>query len=52
MIPAILEKGLWMLTLAILFAGAKVTPLELAGNAATHGVLGILFGIAYAKTKR
>ena len=52
MIPAILEKGLWMLTLAILFADGKVTAAELAGSAATHGVLGVLFGIAYAKTPR
>ena len=50
MIPAVLEKGLWMVTLVILHLKGQVTARDLAANAATHGVLGVLFLVAFIKT--
>ena len=50
MIPAILEKALWMLTLFILHGRGEVDPRGLAANAATHGLLGVLFIVAFAIT--
>ncbi len=52
MIPAFLEKALWMITLAFLYTQGKVPASDLAANAATHGVLGVLFAVAYARTGR
>ena len=47
MIPAVLEKGLWMATLVILLTRGQATPREVLLNAATHGVLGVLFIVAF-----
>ncbi|MDE3109020.1 MAG: hypothetical protein KGL02_03665 [Acidobacteriota bacterium] len=47
MIPAILEKVLWMATLLNFYAKGQLPRLQLVGNAATHGFLGILFIIAF-----
>jgi hypothetical protein len=52
MIPAVLEKALWMLTLSVLFVKGQTTRSDLAANAATHGLLGILFIVAFIKTPR
>lgn len=52
MIPAVLEKGLWILTLTVLFGKGRATATDLAGNAATHGLLGVLFVIAFFRTPR
>ena len=51
MIPAVLEKLLWMITLTVLHFQGQVSPLDLALNAATHGLLGVLFAIAFVWTK-
>jgi len=47
MIPAVLEKVLWMITLSILYSKGEVTRLSLIVNAATHGLLGLLFIVAF-----
>jgi len=47
MIPAVLEKVLWMITLAVLSSRGQVTRVQLVSNASTHGLLGILFIIAF-----
>jgi hypothetical protein len=47
MIPAILEKALWMATLLVLLSRGQITRLEVLLNAATHGLLGVLFIIAF-----
>jgi hypothetical protein len=52
MIPAMLEKALWMATLAVLHFKGQVTARDIIGNAATHGLLGVLFLIAFLKTSR
>ena|SRR5579863_8859027 len=52
MIPAVLEKALWMLTLTVLHFKGQATATDLAVNAATHGLLGVLFVIAFLKTAR
>ena len=50
MIPAVLEKALWMLTLVVLHTRGQTTGPALAANAATHGLLGSLFIVAFAIT--
>lgn len=50
MIPAILEKALWMATLLVFFLKGRTTFSELALNAATHGLLGVLFIVAFIRT--
>ena len=51
MIPAVLEKALWMLTLLILCLKGQTTWSLLGLNAATHGLLGVLFVVAFIKTR-
>jgi hypothetical protein len=50
MIPAMLEKALWMVTLLVLYTKGQTTGSVLAANAATHGLLGVLFVVAFIKT--
>jgi hypothetical protein len=52
MIPAVLEKALWMVTLVVLHLKGQVTAKELTVNAASHGLLGVLFAVAFVKTRR
>ncbi|MGA3295438.1 MAG: hypothetical protein ABSE45_15830 [Candidatus Acidiferrales bacterium] len=52
MIPAVLEKALWMLTLLVLYTKGQTTRPQLAANAATHGLLGVLFVVAFIRTAR
>lgn len=52
MIPAVLEKAFWMLTLVVLYEKGQVPGRTLAANAATHGLLGILFIVAFVITPR
>jgi hypothetical protein len=52
MIPAVLEKALWMVTLALLYEKGQVTARTIAANAATHGLLGVLFIVAFVITPR
>ncbi|HXY02438.1 MAG TPA: hypothetical protein VEI49_02620 [Terriglobales bacterium] len=47
MIPAVLEKALWMATLLALLARGQVTGTQVLLNAATHGLLGVLFIVAF-----
>jgi hypothetical protein len=51
MIPAVLEKALWMLTLLVLCMKGQTAWSQLAINAATHGLLGVLFVVAFIKTQ-
>lgn len=50
MIPAVLEKLLWVSTLVILYFRGGLTDVELAGGAIPHGLLGVLFAVAYFRT--
>jgi hypothetical protein len=50
MIPAVLEKMLWMLTMLFLYVQGKVTLADLGANAATHGLLCVLFMVAFLRT--
>jgi hypothetical protein len=52
MIPAVLEKALWMLTLFVLHTTGQVDRRAILLNAATHGLLGVLFIIAFAVTPK
>jgi len=50
MIPAVLEKMLWMLTMLFFYVQAKLPLTDLLASAATHGVLAVLFIVAFLKT--
>ena len=52
MIPAILEKALWMVTLVVLHTRGQIDRRTILANAATHGLLGVLFIIAFVITPR
>jgi hypothetical protein len=52
MIPAVLEKGLWMLTLFVLLHRGEIDRRVVLFNAATHGLLGVLFMVAFAVTPK
>jgi hypothetical protein len=52
MIPAVLEKALWMVTLAVLYTKGQVDHRTIAVNAATHGLLGVLFLVAFVITPK
>lgn len=51
MIPAALEKVLWILTLLVFNLRGQFSTADLAINTAVHGTLGILFFIAFVRTK-
>jgi len=52
MIPAVLEKGLWMITLFVLHTRGEVDRRAILLNAATHGLLGVLFLVAFFVTPK
>jgi hypothetical protein len=52
MIPCVLEKLFWCITLVVLWAHGSATSVELAGGAIPHGLLGVLFAVAYFRTSR
>jgi hypothetical protein len=52
MIPCVLEKLFWCITLVVLWAHGSATSVELAGGAIPHGLLGLLFAFAYFRTSR
>ncbi len=52
MIPAVIEKLLWVLTLIFLYLQGRLNSVELAGATIPHGVLGALFIGAFFKTPR
>lgn len=50
MIPAMLEKALWVLTLIFFFMQGKLTTAEVLGSTVPHGVMGVLFVTAFILT--
>ena len=52
MIPALMEKLLWVLTLIVLYLQGRMTSGEVAGATVPHGLLGVLFVVAFFKTPR
>ena len=52
MIPAVLEKVFWCITLGVLYSRGSLTTAELAGGTIPHGLLGVLFAVAYFRTSR
>lgn len=52
MIPALLEKLFWCTTLFVLYSRGSVTSVDLASGTIPHGLLGVLFAIAYFRTSR
>ena len=52
MIPAMLEKLIWVVTLGYLHLRGQVTASQLASGAIPHGLLGVLFVIAFLRTPK
>jgi hypothetical protein len=52
MIPAVLEKALWMITLLVLHGRSEIDRRSVLLNAATHGLLGVLFLVAFMITPK
>jgi hypothetical protein len=50
MIPSVLAQLLWVLTLLILYGRGGLSEVQLASGAIPHGLLGVLFVIAYFRT--
>jgi hypothetical protein len=50
MIPAVLEKLLWVITLVVLYRRGVLKDVELATNTIPHGLLAVLFVVAYFRT--
>jgi hypothetical protein len=52
MLPAILEKLIWLCTIVYFHLEGQVTAKELTVNFAIHGTLGVLFAISYFRTPK
>jgi hypothetical protein len=52
MIPAVLEKLFWCITLGVLYSRGSLTSADLASGTIPHGLLGVLFAVAYFRTSR
>lgn len=52
MIPAVLEKVFWCITLFVLYSRGSLSSADLAVSATPHGLLGVLFALAYFRTSR
>ncbi len=50
MIPAVLEKVFWTVTLLVLYGRGALTPVALASAVIPHGLLGVLYAIAFLRT--
>jgi len=51
MIPAMLEKVLWVLTLIVFYGQGKMRTVDVVGGTIPHVLLGVLFAIAFFKTR-
>jgi hypothetical protein len=52
MVPAVLEKVFWCVTLFVLYSRGSLSSTDLAVSATPHGLLGVLFLLAYFRTSR
>jgi hypothetical protein len=52
MIPGMLEKFIWVGTFAYFYLRGQITASELASATVLHGLLGVLFVIAFFKTPK
>jgi hypothetical protein len=52
MIPAVIEKVLWVTPLVVIHARGQMTTQDVASGAMPHGLLGVLFIVAYLMTPR
>ena len=52
MIPAVVEKMVWVLTLAVLYTRGAMTTRAMASGIIPHGLLGLLFVAAFVRTPR
>jgi hypothetical protein len=50
MIPALMEKLFWVAALIVFYIQGRMTSAQLAGGTIPHGLLGVLFVIAFFKT--
>jgi hypothetical protein len=52
MIPAVLEKLFWCVTLFVMYSRGALSSTDLAVYATPNGLLGVLFALAYFRTSR
>ena len=52
MIPAVLEKLFWVVSIVVIYMRGGMSQTELAGGTIPHGLLGVLFVIAYFRTTK
>ena len=52
MIPAMIEKFLWVAPVLLLYFKGRMSGTDAAGGIAPHGLLGVLFVAAFFKTPR
>jgi len=52
MVPAVLEKLFWCVTWFALYSRGSLSSTDLAVNVTPHGLLGVLFLLAYFRTSR
>lgn len=51
MVPATIEKLLWVGTLVVMYFRGNLTEKEVIGSTVPHGILGALFVVAYIRTR-
>jgi hypothetical protein len=52
MIPAVLEKLFWCVSLFVVYSRGSLTSVDFAAYATPNGLLGVLFALAYFRTSR
>jgi hypothetical protein len=52
MVPAVLEKLFWCVSLLVLYSRGSLTNVDFAVYATPNGLLGVLFALAYFRTSR
>jgi hypothetical protein len=52
MIPSVLEKLFWVVTIVVIYMRGGMSQAELAGGTIPHGLLGVLFVVAYFRTTK
>ena len=51
MVPAVIEKLVWAVTLLMFYGQGRMTAVEMAAGNIPHGLLGVLFVAAFAMTR-
>ena len=52
MVPAVIEKLVWVATMMVIYLRGQLTAAALASAIVPHGLMGVLFVVAFLKTPR